>query len=248
MTILCYHSVEPTWQSPLNVPPDAFTAQVEWLVEHTTVLGLHEALPLLDPSGRLPRNTSVLTFDDGFAALHTHVLPVLQRYGLPATVFLVAETLTEGGRPVDWVDTPPPWPLATLTRDQVLDMRAAGVRFESHSYAHRDLTTLGREACETDLRASRDVLEEVLGEPVRLLAYPRGRHDETVRAAAAGAGFSHGLALPERAEPVGPFAVPRVGVFPGNGLRAMRLKTRRAYLPVRHSRAFPLLKRVVGRG
>ncbi len=248
MTILCYHSVEPRWVSPLNVPPDAFGAQVEWLVEHTTVLGLHEALPLLDSSGRLPRNTTVLTFDDGFASLHEHVLPVLQKYRVPATVFLVAETLTDGGRPVDWVDTPPPWPLATLTRDQVLEMRAAGIRFESHSYAHHDLTTLGSRPCEADLAESRAVLEDLLGEEVRLLAYPRGRHDDTVRTAAATTGFSHGLALPEHAEPVGPFAVPRVGVFPGNGLRAMWLKTRRPYLPVRHSRAFPLLKRVVGRG
>lgn len=247
MSILCYHSVEPDWRSQLNVTPDVFDAQVRWLVEHTEVLPLHDAVHLLGRDGRLPAGTAVLTFDDGFEALYRYALPVLSKYGVPATVFLVAETLTTRGRAVDWVDTAPPWPLRTLSRDQVLDMRAAGVRFESHSYSHHDLTTLGAERCEADLRMSRDVLESLLAEPVTYLAYPRGRHDGTVRAVAQAAGYSHGFALPEQPEARTTFSVPRVGVYPWNGRRAMWLKTRRPYLRVRQSRAFPVLRRVGGR-
>lgn len=247
MTILCYHSVQDDWQSPLAVTREAFREQARWLREHTDVVGLEDAVDRLDSSGRLPAGTTVLTFDDGFAALHDNVVPVLAELRLPAIIFLVAETLVPPGRAVDWVDTPPPFPLQTLTRDQVLRMQDAGVRFASHSWSHLDLTTLSYDECVLDLRRSREALEELLGEPVPFLAYPRGRHDEGVRRATAAAGYRFGFALPQGPEPVGDYAVPRVGVFPGNGLRAMFLKTRRSYLPVRQSRLFPLLRQAVGR-
>lgn len=247
MTILCYHAVDPDWRSPLAIAPDAFEQQCAWLSEHRSVVPLEDALERLDDRGRLPRGTTALTFDDGFEGLHQHALPTLLRYGLPATVFLVAETLTEGGRAVDWVDTPPPWPLKTLSRGQVLEMRDAGIRFGSHSFSHRVLTRLEQEGCREDLYRSREVLEELLDEPVRTLAYPRGAHDRAVREATAAAGFTYGLGLPESPETPGPLAVPRAGMYPGNGTVALRVKTSRRYVELRTSRLFPLARRIAGR-
>lgn len=245
MTVLCYHAVESDWRSGLAVTPQAFARQVEWLASHRQVLDVGDALRRTDARGRLPQGTAALTFDDGFASLHANAFPVLRRLGLPATVFLVAETLTDEGRPVDWVDDPPAWPLRTLTRAQVLEMRAAGIRFGSHSFSHLDLTQLTEAECVRDLRDSREVLEELLHEPVPLLAYPRGRHDPKVRAAARKAGFAFGLALPERAEPPGAFSIPRVGVYRRNQLTALRVKTARPYLSLRTSRVFPAMRSFV---
>jgi peptidoglycan/xylan/chitin deacetylase (PgdA/CDA1 family) len=239
MTVLCYHSVDPEWNSPLAVRPAEFEAQCRWLAASGRVVDLAVWLE----RGRGSRAIA-LTFDDGFRELEEHAFPVLRRCGLPATVFVVAETLTPAGRPVDWVDTPPPWPLQTLTVDQVLAARDAGVRIASHSWAHHDLTTLGEQECARDLRESRELLEDLLGEPVPYLAYPRGRHDAVVRRAAASAGFRFSFALPEQREPTGPHAVPRVGVYPGNGVRGLRVKTARPYLPVRHSPVYPALQRL----
>lgn len=249
MTILCYHSVQPDWVSPLAVEPAAFAEQCAWLARRRRVLPLSRAIPALDRSWRLPRGTAALTFDDGFAELHRWALPVLARHGLPATVFLVAQTLTAAGRPVDWVDTPPPAPqtLATLTREQVREMQDAGVDFQSHSYAHHDLTRLGVDECVADLRSSREMLSDLLGRTVTLLAYPRGRHDERVRLAAYRAGYTHAFALPERAEPVGPFSIPRVGVYQGNSLRTVRVKAARPYLAVRTDPRFPTAARAARR-
>ena len=244
MTILCYHSVQPDWVSPLAVEPRVFAAQCAWLARHRRVLPLEQAVPRLDRSWRLPRGHAVLTFDDGFAALHEHALPVLLRHRLPATVFLVAETLTPEGRPVDWVDTPPPYPLRTLTADQVLEMQEAGVAFASHSYSHFDLTSLTLQECVADLRRSRELLEDLLKQRVPYLAYPRGRHDETVRTAAAQAGYVRSFSLPERREHVGPHAVPRVGVYQHNGQRTFRTKTLRSYLPVRTGAAWGTARKI----
>jgi peptidoglycan/xylan/chitin deacetylase (PgdA/CDA1 family) len=198
----------------------------------------------MDSRGRLPRKTVALTFDDGFAQLHDYVFPLLEKHSLPATVFLVVKTLTPEGHPVDWVDTTPPWPLETLTRSQVESARAAGVTFASHSWTHRTLTQLDEDECRHDLLMSREYLSDLVHAPVSHLAYPRGKHDAGVRRAAADAGYSHSFALPEAAEVVGPHSVPRVGIFPGNGVTTLRGKTQAAYLPVRHSRVFPAVRKL----
>ncbi|SDC38468.1 Polysaccharide deacetylase [Geodermatophilus telluris] len=236
MTILCYHSVHARWKSPLAVEPHAFVRQAAWLRSSRRVLGLEQALHRLDASGRLPRGAAALTFDDGFAALHEHVLPVLTRERLPATVFLVAQTLTPAGQAVDWVDTPGSEPITTLNLEQVLEMQDAGVDFQSHSWAHHDLTRLSQAECENDLRRSRELLCDLLGRRVTLLAYPRGRHDRHVRTAAARAGYTHAFALPEGPELPDPYAIPRVGIYRGNGQLTVRVKTSRPYLRVRTSR------------
>jgi peptidoglycan/xylan/chitin deacetylase (PgdA/CDA1 family) len=250
MTILCYHSVQPGWNSPLAVEPAAFARQAAWFRTSRRVLSLQQALPRLDPSGRLPSGETVLTFDDGFSALYTHALPVLERERLPATVFLVAQTLTASGRPVDWVDTPGPEPLSTLTLDQVLEMQDAGIDFQSHSWAHHDLTHLSEAECVQDLRDSRELLSELLNRPVSVLAYPRGRHNGQVRRAAARAGYTHAFALPEGAEHVDAYALPRVGIYPWNGQLTVRLKVTRPYVRLRTSdrldRALNRVRRLPG--
>jgi peptidoglycan/xylan/chitin deacetylase (PgdA/CDA1 family) len=235
MTILCYHSVDPSWDSPLAMEPDAFAWQAAWLRRRRAVLPVHEALPRLDATGRLPRGEAALTFDDGFAAVYDHAFPVLVREKLPATMFLVAQTLTPEGRPVDWVRTPTDQPLSTLTLDQVLEMQDAGVDFQSHSWAHRDLIDLTVAECVRDLRESRELLSELLGRAVTLLAYPRGLHDPQVRRAAAVAGYTHAFALPVSAEQPGSYAVPRVGIYRGNTPLTVRLKASRPYVRLRTS-------------
>ena len=111
MTILCYHSTDPRWESPMSVRPSELEQHLAWLSRHRQVLPLDVATAELDRSGRLPRGVAAVTFDDGFADLEEYALPLLLRYRIPATVFLVAQTLTARGQPVDWVNNPPAYPL-----------------------------------------------------------------------------------------------------------------------------------------
>jgi peptidoglycan/xylan/chitin deacetylase (PgdA/CDA1 family) len=248
MTILCYHTVEPDWPAALAVTPAAFDLHMEWLASHRRVLHLDHAVSLLDAQGRLPRGAAALTFDDGFSGLYDYARPVLLRHRLPATLFLVAQTLAPEGRAVDWVNILPEGRLPqTLTLAQVLELQEAGFRFGSHSHSHRTLTELSDAECERDLRQSRELLADLLHAPVPFLAYPRGRHDQRVRRAAARAGYSHSLALPEGREQVGPHSIPRVGVYRGNSVWTLKTKLARWYLPVRTSGVFPMLQRL-GRG
>jgi len=247
VSILCYHTVEPNWRSPLAIEPAAFEAHGRWLARRA-VVPLAAAVGHFDRSGRPPHDAVAITFDDGLSGVYEHAFPVLRRHALPATVFVVAETLTPAGRAVDWVDTPPPFPMRTVTLDQLLEMQADGVTVGSHSYAHHDLTALSEREAEADLRQSRELLEDLLHRPVPYVAYPRGQHDAGVRRAAEKAGFTHAFTLPEGPETVEPHAIPRVGVYPGNGPAALLLKTRPWYLGVRTSKSYPWLRRLARRG
>ena len=247
MSILCYHAVDPTWTSPLAVTPQDFEDHLTWLARTRTVVPLRVAMEHMDARGRLPRGMVALTFDDGFAQLEEHVFPALARHGLPATVFLVAATLSPQGQPVDWVDTPPDWPLETLGVDQVLAAAEQGVDMQSHTWSHPRLTELDEDAVRAEMSRSRELLADLLHRDVDQVAYPRGLHDAQARRAAEAAGYTHAYALPQTHEEVGPHAVPRVGVWPGNQAMSLRAKTMPEYLALRHSPAFPALRKLARR-
>jgi peptidoglycan/xylan/chitin deacetylase (PgdA/CDA1 family) len=241
--ILCYHSVDDTWESPLAVRGSDFAHQCAWLRRHRTVVDVNEAARIIDSKGRLPRRTVALTFDDGFADNYDRALPVLQKYRIPAMVFVVAETIRHG-QDVDWVNDPPSTGLRVLDRDQILEMADSGIAIGSHSLHHRTLTDLSPDECLDDLRTSREILEDLLGRSVDHLAYPRGSHDAMVRAVAARAGYSWSFSLPQGPEEVTNHALPRVGIFRDNGRMRFRAKLSERYLTARTS---PLYRRLTRR-
>jgi peptidoglycan/xylan/chitin deacetylase (PgdA/CDA1 family) len=239
MSILCYHAVDPAWESRLSVPPKLFGQHCAWLARNRKVVPLEEAASAAGPYGSLSGGRSAITFDDGFTSVYEHAWPVLKRHRLPATVFLVAKTLTGEGLEVTWAEGPPDRRLTTLSVDQVREMQADGIVFGSHSHAHKDLVDLTEAECETDLRSSRELLEDVLQKEVRMLAYPRGLHNERVHRAAEKAGFTYAFGTSKPTEERGPLAIPRIGVYPDNGTAGLRLKTSRLYPRLRTGGLWP---------
>lgn len=98
LSILIFHRVLP---QPDPLFPDEsdhrrFDQVMSWVAKWFHVLPLGEAVNRLR-DGRLPAAAAVITFDDGYADNLTHALPVLQRYGLPAT-FFISTGFLDGGR------------------------------------------------------------------------------------------------------------------------------------------------------
>jgi len=125
-----------------------------------------------------------LTFDDGYADNLHELVPLLAGEGVPATVFVVSRWL---GRPH------PVTPQSTiLTVRELRELQAAGIEIGGHTATHPDLTSLSPDAAREELRAGREEIEELLGDAVTSIAYPFGRADAGVRAAARAAGFVAG--------------------------------------------------------
>ena len=131
------------------------------------------------------RRHAVLTFDDGFADLYDHLLPLVLQRHVPAVVYLVSDR-----ERADWCDWGPmgaPW---LLSRRQALEMAEAGVTIGSHGRTHADLTRLTPRRLVGEVEGSRKVLEDRLGHEVRHFCYPYGAHDERVVRAVERAGYA----------------------------------------------------------
>ena len=194
LPILMYHSITerpPAATRRLSVTPEAFAAQVDLLTRlGATTLTFSEASSRLAAGEALPPRAVVLTFDDGYADFREQAVPVLERHGATATVFVTTGWIEDAGvhaagRPLDRM----------LTWAEVREVADAGLEVGAHSHSHAQLDQLPDAQLQAELRTSRALLEEVTGQPVRALAYPFGYSSRRVRAAVATAGYRHAAAV-----------------------------------------------------
>jgi peptidoglycan/xylan/chitin deacetylase (PgdA/CDA1 family) len=183
LRILMYHALAEAPADPFAVRPARFAAQMQYLADHRLqVVSLQEGLARLRRGADLRRRV-VLTFDDGLRDFLTTALPVLQRYGLPATLFVVPGCYGQTAR---WSRAERGRPL--LSAAEVAAVQAAGVALGSHTMTHADLPTLDATALAGELTASYDALAAT-GATFIPFAYPGGRFTRRERAAVAAAGY-----------------------------------------------------------
>jgi peptidoglycan/xylan/chitin deacetylase (PgdA/CDA1 family) len=123
--ILMYHRVARVARDPwqLAVWPERFAEQIEALVHLRRVVPLRWLAAEL-AGGRVPRKAAVLTFDDGYADVLAKARPILERYGCPATVFLVTGVI--GNSCAFWWDELSRIILETLLLPTELEIEIAG--------------------------------------------------------------------------------------------------------------------------
>lgn len=115
-------------------------------------------------SGRpLPKSVAI-TFDDGYRDFYSYALPVLQKYGLKATMFVVSGYTTGQGTRRDGKEYMS-WP-------QVREIQAAGIEIGSHTVNHPQLYDTAPLVLETELRESKRTIEDTLSAQVSSFAYP----------------------------------------------------------------------------
>lgn len=97
LSVVIFHRVlpQPDPLFPGEVDAARFATICGWLKDWFQVLPLDEAVSRL-AAGTLPARALAITFDDGYADNRHVALPILQRHGLPATVF-VATGFLDGG-------------------------------------------------------------------------------------------------------------------------------------------------------
>jgi len=79
--------------------PDWLTQHLEYLTRHFEVIPLAVLVRCLEERRPVPHRSVVLTFDDGFRDNVDPGLPILQRFRVPATVFLVTGAISSGELP-----------------------------------------------------------------------------------------------------------------------------------------------------
>lgn len=165
--ILQYHMINDTDDSAYNVPPAEFERQLAYLSEQGyTAVSLLEFAKARKGKLTLPEKPVILTFDDGYRDNYENALPLLEKYAMKATLFMVVNDIGRG-KYCSW--------------DDLKDWTEHGMELGSHTANHPELPKLDTAKKKEELEASK-LLMEWRGLPtVFFLAYPYGKYDDETK-------------------------------------------------------------------
>ncbi|HWR17303.1 MAG TPA: polysaccharide deacetylase family protein [Terriglobales bacterium] len=100
--ILYYHRIGTGGVPVYNgIPADVFESQIRFLRQNYRIISLAQFCQEF-PEGKVAEPSVVITFDDGYRGTYTEALPILQKYSVPATVYLTVGCIETGD--IAWYD------------------------------------------------------------------------------------------------------------------------------------------------
>jgi peptidoglycan/xylan/chitin deacetylase (PgdA/CDA1 family) len=189
--ILLYHKIDSLPSDALlrgpYTPPARFARQIAFLKKQGTVFyTASELIEYFRENGSFPPNGLAITFDDGWKDNYENAFPVLRRYGVKATIFLVSSCVGElSTKAVAEGESA----RAHLSREEVIEMSRHGIEFGSHTVNHRLLNQLSLEEAKFEVEESKRQIENLLDKPCRAFAYPAGFLTEDVQRVVERAGY-----------------------------------------------------------
>src|SRR3989338_1464353 len=157
-TIIFYH----------NVNAETFKTHLNYLVKHYHVISLDRLVSALtsrdDESwDGLPRNSLVVTMDDGFAGNHS-LAPVLRDFKMPLTIFLRPDGIRGHS--------------GYLNKEAIGELSACGASFGAHSLTHVSLPRLADRDAHDEIIGSKEFLDKELSAAIKHFAYPYGDYGD----------------------------------------------------------------------
>lgn len=168
--ILMYHSISelsertchPYYET--STSPRVFEEHMKCLFENGySAIALNE-LPAVMRNGKGATRSVIITFDDGYRDFLVNALPVLEKYGFRAIVFLATGMMGSRSSKFDGKDI--------LNWEDARELRKRGIAFGSHTVNHLELKTLQLTEMATEIVDSKKEIESRLGEPVEAFSYP----------------------------------------------------------------------------
>lgn len=212
--ILCYHNLNPVKPGSMNLTPKKFEEQIKWIKDNGyTIVPLKDVVAYLQGKDvTLPAKPVVVTADDGWKSVYTYMLPIVQKYNFPVTLFIYPQTISSGKNAMTWEE------LKSLQQTGLFDIQA-------HTYGHPNFKQEKKRRSvesydkfvKTELESSRKILDEKLGIKVTLLAWPFGIYNDYLEKQAADAGFEMAFTIDARSanRSFAPMAQPRYMIVDG---------------------------------
>jgi peptidoglycan/xylan/chitin deacetylase (PgdA/CDA1 family) len=192
--VLAYHRISrrPLWAGTW-ITPRRLAKQIDALLAagHRLLAPGDERYNASPTTAVVGSRPVLLTFDDGTVDLVEHGAVLAER-GCAGIVFVPAALI---GCPNHWEWRLPGRATRHLTGGELRQLATAGWEIGLHGAHHRDLTALAPDRLDEELTGGRRRLEDAVGCAVHRCAYPYGRTDPRVAAAASAAGFSEGFVL-----------------------------------------------------
>lgn len=161
--VLMYHAVSDNmWGiNELFVKPSEMEKQLAYLVENGYDPIWFQDLSHVEDYDK----PVILTFDDGYDDNYTELFPLLQKYNVKATVFVIGNAMGKSHK---------------MTEEQVKELADSGlVTIQSHGYTHHDMDKMDEATLEYELGETWRVLTRVTGRIPTVLCYPTGYYSKT---------------------------------------------------------------------
>jgi peptidoglycan/xylan/chitin deacetylase (PgdA/CDA1 family) len=196
--ILMYHSISelsatnahPYFET--RTSPGVFEMQMKYLYENGySTISPADVVAILNSGRSSTTKEIVITFDDGFRDFYLQAFPILEKYGLNATVYLPTGYINR--------DLEKFLGKQCMTWSEIRELNKLGVGFGSHTVNHPSLKLLSEPDLEREIRCSKDAIESELGSSINSFAYPHAfpEQDRTflhrLRDALRGAGYQNGV-------------------------------------------------------
>lgn len=159
--VLMYHAVsDQTWGlEGLFLSPSDMEAQLKYLTENGYDPIFFSDLPHLNQY----KKPVILTFDDGYNNNYTDLYPLLQKYNVKATIFVIPSSV--GGQ-------------YSMTAAQIKEMADSGlVSIQSHTQDHKELASLSADQQKQQFAQSQLAIARMTGRIPSVLSYPSGSYD-----------------------------------------------------------------------
>jgi peptidoglycan/xylan/chitin deacetylase (PgdA/CDA1 family) len=230
--ILVYHRFGPTVADSMTVRTAVFEAHLRYLKEqgYRVVALLDVVNALRNGSPDLPDKAVVISVDDGHRSVYTQMLPLVQRYQIPVTLFIYPSAISNASYAMTW--------------EQLRALQLSGwFNIQSHTYWHpnfkQEKRRLTPEAYHDFVRMqllrSKQKLQQTLGIQIDLLAWPFGIYDDELQQQAHAVGYVAAFSIDgrsaSRTEPL--LALPRLLMVDRIDERALVKLLQQSSKPVR---------------
>ena len=220
--ILNYHRVDNKDDNPLTLKVADFEAQIKFLVDSGySVVTPDELVDARQGGKSLPKNPVVICFDDGHDDIYKNVFPILQKYKVRATVFVVTNHIGMSD---------------FLNWDQARELQASGlVDIENHTMSYKDLTRVKGDKLWEQIYGAKQAIEWALKKPSKFISFPEGKYtvaaEETAKELNYRAGFIEDYGLTAGNKDDG-FVLTRIPVQGSNPQTLLRFKLRLKGAPI----------------
>lgn len=181
--VLLYHDLQLTYTSDkaaTTITPQKFEEHITTLLKNGyTPVSFEDAYNASLGMFSMPAKPVIISFDDGYDTNYKYAFPIIQKYNVKATIFVVAKTV---GKVLDTS--------VHFGWNEAKTMQQSGlVNIQSHTFEHKDLAKLDAFQLERELRLSKITIEKNLGTQCSIVAFPYGSCNQKVIDTAKAAGY-----------------------------------------------------------
>lgn len=193
--ILLYHRFGPVAADGMTITTPVFEAHMKYLHDNGyKVIPLRQLVQWYQGKGPAPAARSVVIVeDDAHKTVYSDMLPIIRKYRFPVTIFVYPSAISNAKYAMTW--------------DQLRELKKTGLfDIQSHTYWHpnfkkekRKLAPAAYDKLVMDqLMKSRKKLEQEVGGPIDLLAWPFGIYDDHLLKKAQESGFTGTFSIERR--------------------------------------------------